>query len=97
MKSWIDAASEGIRSLPPGRTLSATDIVGKVQPRVGEPKDSRLWGVALAEAEYTSDLIFTGEFSYFTDFLPLNPIYKTAGEEPMDFWSRLREGASESV
>lgn len=93
MEAWLNSVFSEIQSLPAGSLMSGSDIARRVRSVVGEPKDSRWWGAALMEAEMAESILFTGKCDPDVEFLPTNPIYKTPGDGPIDFWDKLREGA----
>ena len=89
---WIDNAREAISVLPNGAVLSAGELVRRARVVVGDPDDPRKWGIALAEAELSDALEFTGKCDRLVNFLPRNPVYKIISQVPdaTDFWGELK-------
>ena len=85
---FVVKCTKAIKELKPGRTISAGELIRVLIYEVGRPPKLGYWHFALAHAECSDLLEFTGQWGHKTKFLRINPVYRIR-QEP-DFWEQMK-------
>jgi len=88
---FVEKAHQAISKLRPGRVISSGELIRVLIPKIGKPSKLGYWHWALADAECSDLLEFTGKFGAKTKFLPINPVYRIRQEQ--DFWEKMKRRA----